>query len=321
MQGTSAAPLSPEDAMARVLQALSPTARPLSERPALEAAYHQALAGRCLLLLLDNARDAAQVKPLLVAAPVALLVTSRRTIVLPGASPVRLDPMKLPTAMGLLREILGDRSPDEPKLELVAEACGRLPLALRAAGTFLLTYGWPVDDYLAALREQRLALLSHMAADDPGLDVRAALSLSYDRLAEEDADLVQRFTQLAVFPAGFLPDAAAAVWGLPPAEAQATLDTLLARSSSSKRAAATACTSSYAIWHGTRRYPGDFGARERRQAEHYLAVLWTIDFDRNSGTTTGGSAPVRRRAGQHRGGTKLGSNPGRDERRRGSTCL
>jgi hypothetical protein len=203
MQGTSAAPLSPEDAMARVLQALSPTARPLSERPALEAAYHQALAGRCLLLLLDNARDAAQVKPLLAAAPVALLVTSRRTIVLPGASPVRLDPMKLPTAMGLLREILGDRSPDEPKLELVAEACGRLPLALRAAGTFLLTYGWPVDDYLAALREQRLALLSHMAADDPGLDVRAALSLSYDRLAEEDADLVQRFTQLVVLPSTF----------------------------------------------------------------------------------------------------------------------
>jgi hypothetical protein len=134
---------------------------------------------------------------------VALLVTSRRTIVLPGASPVRLDPMKLPTAMGLLREILGDRSPDEPKLELVADACGRLPLALRAAGTFLLTYGWPVDDYLAALREQRLALLSHRAADDPGLDVRAALSLSYDRLAEEDADLVQRFTQLVVLPSTF----------------------------------------------------------------------------------------------------------------------
>ena len=82
---------------------------------------------------------------------------------------------------------------------------------MRAAGTFLLTYGWPVDEYLAALREQRLALLSRIGADDPELDVRAALTLSYDRLAEEDATLAQCFTQLAVFPAGFLPDAAAAV--------------------------------------------------------------------------------------------------------------
>lgn len=230
MLGTSASPLTPEDAIARVLQALDPGARPPTERPALEAAYRQALDGKRLLLLLDNAKDTAQVKPLLPPAPVALLVTSRRRIVLPGARPVQLDPMKLPTAIGLLREILGDAAPGQPALERLAEACGRLPLALRAAGTFLLTYGRPVDDYLAALREQRLALLARIGTDDPALDVRAALTLSYDRLVEEDAALAQRFTQLAVFPAGFLPDAAAAVWELARGEAQAVLDTLLARS-------------------------------------------------------------------------------------------
>lgn len=230
MLGTSPAPLTPEDAMARVLQALSPASRPPSERPALEAAYRQALDGKRLLLLLDNAKDTAQVKPLLPPAPVALLVTSRRRIVLSGVRPVQLDPMRMPTAIGLLREILGDAAPGQPALERLAEACGRLPLALRAAGTFLLTYGRPVDDYLATLREQRLALLARIGTDDPALDVRAALTLSYDRLVEEDAALAQRFTQLAVFPAGFLPDAAAAVWELARGGAQAVLDTLLARS-------------------------------------------------------------------------------------------
>ena len=123
MLGTSAAPLTPEDAMARVLQALSPFAPPPSERPALEAAYRQALDGKRLLLLLDNARDTAQVKPLLVAAPVALLVTSRRTIVLPGARPVQLDPMKLPTAVGgqLHRYRLHDLLRDSPVKRLIRE--------------------------------------------------------------------------------------------------------------------------------------------------------------------------------------------------------
>ena len=275
MLGTSAAPLTPEDAMARVLQALSPLAPPPSERPALESAYRQALDGKRLLLLLDNTRDAAQVKPLLIAAPVALLVTSRRTIVLPGARPVQLDPMKLPTAVGLLRQILGDAAPDEPTLERLALACGRLPLALRAAGTFLLTYSWPVEAYLAVLHEQRLALLSRVSADDPELDVRAVLTFSYDRLAEEAEDLAQRFTQLAVFPADFLADAAAAVWELSSVEAQTALDGLLARSLL-QFAGELRRYRLHDLLRDLAREKADppiLGEAEQRHAEHYLVVL------------------------------------------------
>ncbi len=194
---------------------------------------------------------------------------------LPRLRPVQLDPMKLPTAVSLLREILGDAAPDEPTLERLALACGRLPLALRAAGTFLLTYSWPVEAYLAVLHEQRLALLSRVSADDPELDVRAVLTFSYDRLAEEAEDLAQRFTQLAVFPADFLADAAAAVWELSSVEAQTALDGLLARSLL-QFAGELRRYRLHDLLRDLAREKADppiLGEAEQRHAEHYLVVL------------------------------------------------
>jgi hypothetical protein len=158
------------------------------------------------------------------------MVTSRRRIVLPGSLPLELGPLPLPKAVGLLRSILRGDAPDDAMLADLAEACGRLPLALRAAGTFLLTYRWQHAAYLDTLRQRRLDLLAQAGDDDPALDVRAVIGLSYDRLAETDRDLATRFTQLAVFPAGFLADAAATVWSLPIEAAQVALDHLFVRS-------------------------------------------------------------------------------------------
>ena len=87
MQGTGERPLSPEDAMARVIEAFSPGEKPPTEVERLKTAYQAALGGKKALLLLDNAADREQVAQLLPPAPVALLVTSRRRILLPGAKP------------------------------------------------------------------------------------------------------------------------------------------------------------------------------------------------------------------------------------------
>jgi tetratricopeptide (TPR) repeat protein len=109
-----------------------------------------------------------------------------------------------------------------------------------------------VDDYLAAL-----------------------LTLSYDRLAEEDAALAQRCTQLAVFPAGFLGDAAAAVWDLPPTEAQSALDTLLARSLVQLEGELRRYRL-HDLLCDLARDKADveiLGQAEQRHAEHYMAVL------------------------------------------------
>ena len=69
--------------------------------------------------------------------PVALLVTSRHQIFLDGATRLDLDVMPAEEARTLLRGIVGDRRATDAELDTLAERCGWLPLALRAAGTYL----------------------------------------------------------------------------------------------------------------------------------------------------------------------------------------
>src|SRR4051794_27565158 len=111
----------------------------------------------------------------------------------------------------------------------LVERCGRLPLALRAAGSYLRTRpGLAVDAYLALLADERKRLEA-LRVPRAGLDVGAALRLSVAALEEDDPTLAQRWRTLAVFPAGFLPDAAAAVWEVGEDEAAAALDELVGR--------------------------------------------------------------------------------------------
>src|SRR5205085_8583140 len=138
-------------------------------------AYRHLLAGKLALILLDNAADAAQVRPLVPPAPCVLIVTSRRMIVL-GRGAINLDALSEKDARALLREILDKRRATDRQLNRMAELCGRLPLALRVAGTFLAVHrDWTANEYIEALSDERQRLV-HLKQDDLGGEVVLGLS-------------------------------------------------------------------------------------------------------------------------------------------------
>ncbi|MCH7832752.1 MAG: hypothetical protein IIC55_07765 [Proteobacteria bacterium] len=214
MQGLSETPLAPEAAMARVVQAFDPGFSPPEDAAQLAGIYRSVLGGARALVILDNALDAAQVKDLMPPPPSAALVTSRARIALPGAGSIDLDALPPEEAKALLAAVMApERTLPDGETEALAEACFRLPLALRAAGAYLK--GRPdvaVAEYVSDLGDERkrLKLLKY---DPAGLDVGAALGLSAKQLQRENADLAARWRMLAAFPAGFNAPAAAAVWG------------------------------------------------------------------------------------------------------------
>ncbi len=153
------------------------------------ARFRGLLAGRRLLVVLDNARSAEHVRPLLPAAPgCAVVVTSRDAlaglVVRDGAQRVDLDLLPLADAVCLLRSLIGGRVDADPAAaRTLAEQCARLPLALRAAAELaadrpaepLAELVWQLGD-----RHQRLDLLD--GGGDPRTAVRAVFSWSYQHL-------------------------------------------------------------------------------------------------------------------------------------------
>ncbi|MFJ2767971.1 AfsR/SARP family transcriptional regulator [Streptomyces sp. NPDC087300] len=191
------------------------------------ALYRSLLAGRRVLVLLDNARDTAQVRPLLPGTPgCAVLVTSRsRTIALPGVRLVDVDVMDEAQALGLLATIVGaERVEAEPAAagELVA-ACGGLPLAVRIAAARLAARpGRSVADLAARLRDERRRLDELRVAD---LGVEATFRLGYEVLAPELARAF-RILSLCYMPS-FCRGAAASLLDLSEEEAEATVERLV----------------------------------------------------------------------------------------------
>jgi tetratricopeptide (TPR) repeat protein len=177
----------------------------------------QILAGRRVLMVLDNARAEAQVRPLLPGAGGSLVLITSRSV-LPGLEldeRVSLDILPASEAVAMLAQIAGAaRAEAEPQaMAEVARLCGRLPLALRVAGQLLAAHpAWPVGRLAWMLAGER-DRLARLGAGD--LQVRAAFEVSYRQLAEEDARL---FRLLGLHPG---PDfdvmAAAALAGTEPA--------------------------------------------------------------------------------------------------------
>jgi DNA-binding SARP family transcriptional activator len=224
-----AAPVAPADALARALRALGvpPELIPdgVGERAGL---YRSRLAGRRVLILLDNAADESQVQPLLPGAPGCLvLVTSRRCLSgLDHAAIVPLDPLSQPDAVGMFARVLGgDRMAAEPP-ELVAETvelCGRLPLAIRMAAARLVSHpSWGVR-YLVERLRAAPNRPSELTCGQRG--VAAALDGSYRRLTVEQ----QRcYRVLGRHPGPQVdPPAAAGLLGVPLVQAHRLLDQLL----------------------------------------------------------------------------------------------
>jgi DNA-binding SARP family transcriptional activator/Tfp pilus assembly protein PilF len=179
-------PLEPLEVLGRFLRALGtdPAAVPTGLEEA-AALFRSQVAGRRLLVVLDNALDAAQVAPLLPASPgCGVLVTSRRTLAgLEGARHLHLDVLPAAEAVTLLAQLAGgDRVAAEPEAATeVARLCGRLPLALRIAGARLAARPtWPVSALSGRLADAQRRL-DELELAEAG--VRASFAVSHQQLA------------------------------------------------------------------------------------------------------------------------------------------
>ncbi|MET9698884.1 BTAD domain-containing putative transcriptional regulator [Streptomyces sp. NPDC006529] len=185
LQGTEARPVEPEAVLGAFLRALGTPDTRIPDSPAERAAlYRSTLDGRRVLVLLDNARDAAQVRPLLPGtAGCATLVTSRvRMAGLAGAHLVDLDVMSPDEALLLFTRIVGaERVGAERQAALdVVGACGFLPLAIRIAASRLAARRtWTVSVLAAKLADERRRLDELQAGD---LAVKATFELGYGQL-------------------------------------------------------------------------------------------------------------------------------------------
>ncbi|MFI6022274.1 BTAD domain-containing putative transcriptional regulator [Streptomyces sp. NPDC051287] len=190
LQGAGARAAEPETVLGSFLRALgtpdSAIPDALEDRAAL---YRSVLDGRRVLVLLDNAKDAAQVRPLLPGTEgCAALITSRvRMVDLAGAHLVDLDVMSPEEALQLFTRIVGTErvaAEREAALDVVA-ACGFLPLAIRIAASRLAARRtWTVSVLAAKLADERRRLDELQAGD---LAVKATFELGYGQLEPAQA--------------------------------------------------------------------------------------------------------------------------------------
>jgi DNA-binding SARP family transcriptional activator/tetratricopeptide (TPR) repeat protein len=192
------------------------------------ALYRSLLAGQRVLVVLDNARDARQVRPLLPASPGSLaIVTSRNhltgLIAGHGAHPLSLDLLTPEGARELMaRRVGADRAGREPgAVDEIIAGCARLPLALTIAAARAATRpAFPLAVFAADLREAGHAL-DPFGGDDVATDIRAVFSWSYRSL---NPDTARMFRLLGSHPG---PDmtvgGAASLAGIEPDRAGALL--------------------------------------------------------------------------------------------------
>ncbi|MBB5874229.1 DNA-binding SARP family transcriptional activator [Allocatelliglobosispora scoriae] len=215
-----AVPMAPGEAVRGFLEALAvPPERIPTGLHAQAALYRSLAAGRRMLVLLDNAVSAEQVRPLLPGATGCLvLVTSRNRltslVVAEGAHPVTLDLLTDAEARDLLVARLGAARvrADERAVERIADRCARLPLALAVvAARAAIHPAIPLGTLAAQLAEANA--LGALAGQDPGADVRAVFSWSYQRLGHDAAGV---FRRLGLHPGPEIAiSAAASLVGMP----------------------------------------------------------------------------------------------------------
>lgn len=213
-------PVGPGEVLGGFLRALdvAPERVPVSlaEQSAL---WRSLTAGRRMIVFLDNAASAAQVRALLPGAgPSLVAVTARRRLpglAMDGARLVLLGPLDEADAVALLDRIAGaGRARSEPgAVQAVVRLCGRLPLAVCVSAARLVAHpGWPVSRIAGELAGERHRLAALAIEED--MSVRAAFDASYRAL---DPEVARVYRLAALIPGSdFCPGLAAAATGTDP---------------------------------------------------------------------------------------------------------
>jgi DNA-binding SARP family transcriptional activator/tetratricopeptide (TPR) repeat protein len=281
----SGSPVSPAEILGVFLEALA--ARPARIPAGLDARvgmYRSLLADRRMLIVLDDARDTEQVRPLLPASSGCFaLITSRSTlaglVVAEGAYPLTLDLMTQAEAHELLASHLGaERVGREPAAaDELAELCARLPLALGiTAARATMSSDLRLADLVSQLRDTRGAL-DALEIGEESADLRAVFSWSCRRLTGSAARL---FRLLGLHPG---PDisapAAAALAGIPLAEAsqilgELTRASLLSESAPGRRRVHDLLRAYAAEQADRQDNEKECHAAQRRMLDHYLHTAY-----------------------------------------------
>ena len=222
--GMDGRPADPSHVLAGFLRALGARGalpETLEER---HRAFLSRTADRRVLIVLDNGADEAQVRRLLPgAAGCGVIVTSRRSLAgLEGARHVVVGPLGAREAVALLTRAAGPRRPPyDACADEVVRLCGRLPLALRIAGTRLAVC--PSLTLRTLADRLSAAPLDELSVGD--LAVRASIGRSYDRLDPAARRALRRLALLTT--SGFAGWACAVATGEPPSVAEKLLDGLV----------------------------------------------------------------------------------------------
>jgi DNA-binding SARP family transcriptional activator len=278
-------PMPAEEAVRLFLDAFQiPAGRIPASAQAQAGLYRSVLADKKVLIVADNAADAAQVRPLLPASAGCLvIVTSRSTlaglVAVDGAIPLSLDVLTSAEARDLLARILGaGRLAAEPEAAAqLIQACGRLPLALAITAARAATRPQlPLATVAAELASAADRLDALQAAGDVLASVRAALASSYQQLSGGAARMLRL---LGVHPG---PDisapAAASLASLPGPQAAAQLAELADASLISRGAA-----SRYALHDLVRLYAAEQAQRPAAAAEREAATGRMLDHYLHTG--------------------------------------
>lgn len=275
--GPEGSAMDPSEALRGMLDALGAAADRIPASLSGQAAmYRSLLADKRVLVLLDNARDPEQVRPLLPGSPGSLAVVTSQDrltglVATEAANTVALGLLSHGEARQLLsRRLTPQRVGREPRaVDDVIELCARLPLALAiVAARATVESARPLSDFAAELRDVESGL-DAFEAGEPAADVRVALSWSYRALGATTARL---FRLLGLCPGPQISAAAAAsLAGVPLPRVRPLLSELLDRSMLAGRGAGR-----YILHDLLRAYAGELvenGDREQagsRMMGHYL---------------------------------------------------
>jgi len=233
--GATPAPLLPGDVLARFLRDLGVDGRDIpADEDERAARYRTAMARRRMLVVLDNARDAAQVRPLLPgSASSAVLVTTRsRMPDLASTKLVDLHVLDDDEALKLFVKVVGEeRAAAEPEATAeLLDACAGLPLAIRICAARLVTRsGWTIRAMAGRLTDEHRRLDEMRAGD---LAVRASFEVSFTSLPpstdKQGIDPARAFCLLGLWPGPSISSAAAAaLFGIPEYSAEDALEVLV----------------------------------------------------------------------------------------------